>query len=144
MKIGRKSYIGVGTIVLFPWRIQIGARSVINENCHLDGRGGLNIGADVSISIYSKIITATHMVHSDSFDYVKNPVTIEDKTWIGTSAIVLDGSILKEGCVLGAGSVLKGETNPFGIYLGNPAEYKKDRGISENFYHNTLASFYRL
>ena len=56
LTIGRNVRIGIGTIVINPSGIKIGDRSVINENCLLDGRGGLIIGHDTSISSYTKQI----------------------------------------------------------------------------------------
>ena len=44
---------------------------------------------------------------------------------IGTNAIVLPGSILREGVLLTAGSLLMGDTVPWGVYKGNPAKLVK-------------------
>lgn len=67
MKIGSGSRINAGTIIDTPKNVVIGERCIINENSYLDGRGGLRIGNDVSISIYSKIITASHISNSNTF-----------------------------------------------------------------------------
>jgi acetyltransferase-like isoleucine patch superfamily enzyme len=40
---------------------------------------------------------------------------------IGTNAIVLPGSILREGVLLTAGSLLMDDTEAWGVYKGNPA-----------------------
>lgn len=125
-----------------PWKIRIGKRSVINEYCHLDGRGGIIIGDDCSISIYSLIITASHKMHSDNFDYVKSSVDIRNRVWIGARAIVLDGSTIGEGAVIGAGSVFKGSAEELGIYVGNPTSKIGLRNISDDFKHVTHPSFF--
>ena len=44
---------------------------------------------------------------------------------IGTNSIVLPGSILREGVLLAAGSLLIGDTEPWGVYKGNPAKLVK-------------------
>ena len=44
---------------------------------------------------------------------------------IGTNSIVLPGSILREGVLLTAGSLLIGDTVPWGVYKGNPAQLVK-------------------
>jgi acetyltransferase-like isoleucine patch superfamily enzyme len=49
------------------------------------------------------------------------PVVMEMFSNIGTNAIVLPGSILKEGVLLTAGSLLMGDTEAWGVYKGNPA-----------------------
>ena len=49
------------------------------------------------------------------------PVVMEMFSNIGTNAIVLPGSILREGVLLTAGSLLMGDTEAWGVYKGNPA-----------------------
>jgi acetyltransferase-like isoleucine patch superfamily enzyme len=49
------------------------------------------------------------------------PVVMEMFSNIGTNAIVLPGSTLREGVLLSAGSLLMGDTEAWGVYKGNPA-----------------------
>ena len=133
LKIGVGARIGMKTIVVWPKKIAIGDRSVINEYCYIDGRGGLSIGNDCSISNYSKIITGTHNMNSNSFDYLSTPISIGDCVWIGTGAIVLNGSILKDGSVIGAGCVFKGTAEKNDVYIGNPAQLIKKRNLSDHY-----------
>ena len=53
------------------------------------------------------------------------PVIMEELSNIGTNAIVMPGSILRQGVLLTAGSLLIGDTVPWGIYKGNPAVLTK-------------------
>jgi acetyltransferase-like isoleucine patch superfamily enzyme len=53
------------------------------------------------------------------------PVIMERFSNIGTNSIVLPGSILREGVLLAAGSLLIGDTEPWGVYKGNPAKLVK-------------------
>jgi len=54
-------------------------------------------------------------------------VILQDYVSIGTSAIVFPGVTMKEGSVLGAGSVLTMDAQPWTIYVGNPAKPLKPR-----------------
>lgn len=121
MKIGKYARIGIGTIVVYPKRISIGDRAIINEYCFLDGRGELYIGNNVSISIYSRLVSASHKLNNDYFEYQYSPIVIENYAFVGTGAIVLEGTHLGEGCCIGAGAVVKGHYEPNSIYIGNPA-----------------------
>lgn len=125
MKIGKGSRIGIGTKIDEPKGILIGNNVFINEYCHLDGRGGLIIGDSTSISIYSRIITATHKLGSSDFSYFPNTVRIGDHVWIGAGATILDGSIINCGTVIGAGCVFKGKSKEGEVYIGNPARSVK-------------------
>lgn len=127
IKLGKKCRIGLYTIIDYPKGITIGNESVINENCFLDGRGGLIINDNVSISIYTKIITASHKLNNDKFEYFQEKVIIECNVWTGVGAIILNGSRIKKGAVIGAGCVFKGEAEEYSVYIGNPAKKIKNR-----------------
>ena len=53
------------------------------------------------------------------------PVVMEEFSNIGTNAIVMPGSTLRQGVLLTAGSLLIGDTVPWGVYKGNPAVLTK-------------------
>ena len=40
----------------------------------------------------------------------------------GANVVILDGAILRKGCVVGACSLVRGELAAYGIYAGNPIE----------------------
>lgn len=134
MKIGKHSRILMKTIVVSPSSITIGERSIINEMCMLDGRANLFIGDDVSISIFTHLITGSHNMSSNDFEYSGAPIYISKNVWIGASSTILGGSILHEGCVIGAGStVIRGEYLHNGVYSGVPAIYVKKRELESGY-----------
>ena len=49
----------------------------------------------------------------------KGEIIIEDDVWIGYGAIILSGSKIGRGAVIGAGSVVSGVIPPYAIYIGN-------------------------
>tara|TARA_Y100001937_G_scaffold96312_1_gene130885 strand:+ start:5968 stop:6501 length:534 start_codon:yes stop_codon:yes gene_type:complete len=53
------------------------------------------------------------------------PVIMEKFSNVGTNAIVLPGTHLKEGVLVTAGSLIMGETEAWGVYKGNPAKLVK-------------------
>lgn len=55
------------------------------------------------------------------------PIIFEDFVNVGASAVILPGVILREGTVVGAGSVVTHSTDPWTIYVGNPARPLKGR-----------------
>lgn len=101
--------------------LRIGPRTIIGDHAVLDARGGLSIGADVNLSTGVRIWTAQHDWNAPEFDYVKAPVRIGDRAWIGPGVIVLPGAVIGEGAVVGAGAVVKGEIPEFTLCAGVPA-----------------------
>ncbi len=122
MKIGKWSSVGVGCLVLGgPQRITIGAGSIINLGVTLDGRCPLTIGDNVSISIYSIILTLEHDLDAPNFRAVGAPVTIGDRVFIGARALILPGINIGEGAAVAAGTVVTKDVEPFTIVGGVPA-----------------------
>ena len=101
--------------------------STINQYCHIDHRGGVFIGENVSIGPQVKLITADHdLTHINGIGREK-PIYIKDYVFIGHSALILGETLLNIGSAVGANGVFTGNTEPFGIYIGNPAKLKNKR-----------------
>ena len=112
--------------------VSIGPGTTINRRATLDGRGGLEIGSNVSISEGVKLLTSTHDVQSPDFELQLRPVKIADWVWIGVDAIILPGTTVGEGAVVGAGSVVTRDVKPYTVVAGNPATVRavRPRGLN--------------
>ncbi|AUM28011.1 hypothetical protein BVD86_14610 [Acinetobacter pittii] len=110
----------------------------IGEYAYIDFSGGVEIQNSVAISQNVKIFTHNHNVHGEFKDWNKNPIKyssllIEDYAWIGSNSIILESvSCIAEGSIVAAGSVLTKNTEPYGIYAGNPAKKIGTRVVDEN------------
>lgn len=110
----------------------------IGEYAYIDFSGGVEIQNSVAISQNVKIFTHNHNVHGEFKDWNKNPIKyssllIEDYAWIGSNSIILESvSCIAEGSIVAAGSVLTKNTEPYGIYPGNPAKKIGTRVVDEN------------
>jgi len=110
-----------------PKGLVIGRRANIGDRAILDARGGLTIGANANLSTAVEIWTAQHDWNSPDFRYVRKPVIINDRAWLGPRVTVLPGAVIGEGVVVAAGAVVSGELEPFGLYGGVPARRIADR-----------------
>jgi acetyltransferase-like isoleucine patch superfamily enzyme len=110
-----------GCRILTLGGVEVGHRTVIGDDCLLDGRGGLRIGNDVNISGGTAIFTAGHDPRSPEFAGTNRSVDIGDRCWLASRSIVLPGTIAAEGVVLGAGAVARGTLSAWTVYAGNPA-----------------------
>ncbi|WP_175882077.1 MULTISPECIES: acyltransferase [Burkholderia] len=126
VKIGRDSSIAMGCFVT-GYHISIGNNTVVNRYSYLDGRVPLTIGNNVNISHYTLIQTLTHDPQNPDFVCLCKPVVIEDHVWIGARAIISPGVRIGEGAVVGAGSVVTRDVEPYTIVAGNPARFIKER-----------------
>ena len=57
---------------------------------------------------------------------VFKPITVGSGCWIGADVTLLPGIRIADGCVIGAGAVVTKNTEPDGLYAGNPAHRIKD------------------
>jgi acetyltransferase-like isoleucine patch superfamily enzyme len=63
-------------------------------------------------------------------------ITIEDDVWVGSNAIFLDGAHVGKGCVIGAGSVVRGNIPAYSIAVGVPAKVVRSRVPGEQVPHS--------
>ncbi len=105
----------------------IGERTVINSCCVLYTGNGIVIGNDVAIAANCVFAPVNHeygskdkLIRDQRFRPSKGGIVIEDDVWIGAGSVILDGAVLRKGCVIGAMSLVRGEVQPYSICYGNP------------------------
>ncbi|WP_083215119.1 acetyltransferase [Comamonas aquatica] len=125
--IGRCSGVGVGSVVKYDTATQ-----------------SLKIGRYVAGGLRLKfILNGQHDMESISIamlsffaDGLKNtPVpqyqdtVIKNDVWIGDEAMFLGGSVVENGCVIGARSLVPPnfKSEPYGVYVGSPARLVRFR-----------------
>jgi maltose O-acetyltransferase len=114
-------------------KITIGNNTIVNRGVLLDGRSGISIGNNVSISIDSKILSMTHDVQSPTFQPVRKHTIVEDYSWLGVGAVLLPGVRIRKGSVVGAGAIVTNDVNEFNIVAGNPAKKIGERNLNLNY-----------
>jgi virginiamycin A acetyltransferase len=109
--------------------VTIGADSYLNSGTVIYSGNGVTIGSGVLIAANCTIAASNHAYRSSEtplrlqgFLPSKGGVTIEDDVWIGANSVLLDGSIVRKGAVVGAMSLVRGELQANGVYAGVPAE----------------------
>lgn len=107
--------------------VVIGENTVINSGCVLYTGHGITIGRDVAIAANCTFAPTNHEtgrrdipVRQQGFRPSKGGIVVGDDVWIGANCVLLDGSIVGKGCVIAAGSVVRGALADYGIYGGNP------------------------
>jgi maltose O-acetyltransferase len=122
-------------------RLEIGNHTVVNANCHLDGRGGLRIGDNVSISEGVWILTDEHDINDPAFNEVLAPVRIDDYAFLGSKALVLPGVTIGRGAVVAAGAVVTKDVPPFAVVGGVPAKAIGERRCEPAYQLNYRPAF---
>ncbi len=135
IEIGDRLFTQCGVILdAQSGKIEIGNDVSLNDYSIVLGHGGVRIGDNTRIAAHVVIISFEHG-YEDATVLIKDQpikkgrVVIGGDVWIGAGAKVLAGSNIADGCVIGANSVIKGSTKPFGVYVGSPARLVKRRAL---------------
>lgn len=108
--------------------VRIGRNSVINSGCVLYTGNGIDIGCHVAVAANCTFAPVNHridardrLIMEQGFMPSRGGIVVEDDVWIGANAVLLDGAVLRRGCVVGAGAVVRGELPAYSINVGAPA-----------------------
>lgn len=108
--------------------VAIGQGTIIYSS--KDG-GGVKIGKDTMIAAQCYIIDTDHGMKRDTLireqKNTSSPINIGSDVWIAAGVKVLKGSIIDDGAIIGASSLVKGEIEKNAIAVGTPAKVKKYR-----------------
>ncbi len=107
--------------------VLIGANTIINSGCVLYTGNGIRIGADVAIAANCTFAPVNHeyadrskRIRAQGFRPSKGGIVVGDDVWFGANCVVLDGAAVSEGCVIGAGCLVRGVLDAYGVYGGHP------------------------
>ena len=107
--------------------LTIGEGSVINAGCVLYTGNGIAIGNGVAVAANCTFAPVNHAyrdkglpILEQGFGQSKGGITVEDDVWIGANCVLLDGARLHRGCVIGAGSVVRGDVPAYSVNAGSP------------------------
>jgi virginiamycin A acetyltransferase len=105
----------------------IGEHVAINAGCVLYTGHGIRIGNGVAVAANCTFAPVNHAyadrlrtIREQGFLPSKGGIVVEDDVWIGANCVLLDGAVLRRGCVVAAGSIVRGELQAYGVYAGQP------------------------
>ena len=131
IKIGNNCYIGRCT--------QIECNAVVGDNVLIANNVALVGKYDHNYQEIGVQIKQSSQVRDNDYVWLElnREVIIGDDVWIGYGSIILSGVSIAQGCIIAAGSVVTKDTEPYGIYGGNPAKWITNRFKSEDdLYHH--------
>lgn len=117
---GDKVFLGKNVSIDFPEKVILKKNVWIGRNTNLQSKGGIVIDDGSIISFNVTILSANHDFTSRipfGDGYIEKPVHIERKVWVGCGAIILPGVRIGEGSIIGAGSIINKNINPYEIVV---------------------------
>lgn len=104
-------------------KLKIGQKVSFNNGCIITCREKIEIGDHVLFGPNVMIFDHDHDFRSDDFEnkFRCAPITIGNHVWIGANVTILKGSVIKDGAVIGANSVVGGIVEKNCVYtMSNP------------------------
>ena len=105
--------------------------------------GDIKIGCNCLLAPYAYVSSGTHQfkskasIRESDTNYLINnqgidfsvPIVIADDCWLGISSVVLYGSYIGKGCIIGANSVVPSnrKLEEYGVWGGVPIQYLSHR-----------------
>lgn len=124
--VKHKCYIGNGS------SLKVGHRSQLGQNAKIDPN--VTIGNDVLMGPNVMLLTIRHAFEDPTVRINRQgtlpleSVVIGNDVWLGARVIVLPGITIKDGAVVGAGSVVTKDVPCNTVVAGNPAKVIRMRG----------------
>lgn len=126
--------------------VRIGSGTTINSGVAIYTGNGVTIGRNCAIAanctfapVNHEIADPNRPITEQKFMTSRGGVVVEDDVWIGANAVLLDGAILRKGCVVGAGAVVRGEIPENAVCVGAPARVISFRGDAARASGGTMA-----
>ncbi|WP_249355135.1 acyltransferase [Campylobacter sp. MIT 12-5580] len=137
-KISIGSNVRIGSFCILSGDIKIGDYVHIASYCFLNASNlGIEIGNFVNIGSYSRLLcesddySGQSLVSADVPAHLKNTqrgsIVLKNHCLVGSGVLILPRVVLEQGTSVGAMSMMKVSTEPFGIYAGIPAKKIKQR-----------------
>jgi acetyltransferase-like isoleucine patch superfamily enzyme len=122
VRIGDECYVGEGTRLFAATSIWIGNRVQIAHGCNVMDNNIHSLDAGERHREFLQNVSGGLVrLH----DLRESPVVIEDDAWIGASAVILKGTTIGTGAIVGAGAVVTKDVPAFAVAIGNPARVVK-------------------
>lgn len=120
--------IGASRITPGCWfggsKVTIGDNVFINRGCQFDNSEPITIGDDAGLGMGCMLITSSHEVGPPEHrvgPILNAPIIVGAGAWIANRVTILPGTVIGAGCVVAAGSLVRGELEPNCFYAGVPA-----------------------
>jgi galactoside O-acetyltransferase len=135
--VGDHVRIDADVTILATGHVTIGSQVHIGAQCYLAGGAGIALedfaGLSQGVKIYSTSddYSGRHLTNPTVplayLGVVRGSVRVGRHGIIGAGTVILPGISVAEGCAVGALSLVRRSTEPWGIYAGAPARRVAER-----------------
>ncbi len=114
VRLGQHVYINSGSVIYSGNGVRMDDNVLIAANCTF-------------APVNHAYIDRNRRIREQGFLPSKGGILIEEDVWIGANCVILDGTHIGRGAVVGANSLVIGKLEAYGVYAGNPLQLKGSR-----------------
>jgi acetyltransferase-like isoleucine patch superfamily enzyme len=131
-RLSGMAWIQPGVTFVSTNRLTVGKHFGVNSGTYINAIGSLSIGDYVLIGSNVTISSGQHPIEGRMPPVFARPVipkaiVIEDDVWIGAGAVIMPGTTLRRGTVVGANAVVTRDTEEYSVVVGAPAKKIRTR-----------------
>lgn len=130
--IGAYSIIRSSVLTNLGAGVRMGRGSAMDAYCFIGAAGPISIGENVIMGQHVSFHAENHKSgRTDTPIKLQGTervgIVVENDCWIGSNTTFLDGAHVETGCVIGAGSIVRGRIPAYSVAVGAPAHVIKSR-----------------
>jgi len=126
-KIGKNVKVRRKVDITYPWKVEIGDNTWIDEEVILYSLDNIKIGSNCSITRRSFLCTGSHDLSDPYFGLIVKPINILDGVWIQADCFIGQGVTIGKNSVIGARSSVFRNMPDNMICIGTPSKPVKER-----------------
>jgi len=136
-QIGKNVHVYPTSRIYLPWNLTLGNDVSIGESVIIYNLGPVYIGDRATVSQRAHLCAGTHDYQDPLLPLCRLPIEIGDQAWICADAFIGPKTVIGEGAIVGAASVVVKDVAPWHIVGGNPAKFLKMRTfLNKADFHN--------
>lgn len=111
-----------------PWNLTLGRKASLGDGVRVWAEAPVTVGDRTVVSQYTTVSTwRVEPVAGRDARRTVAPVTLGDDVWVATESHVDAGTTVRDGALVGARSVVRGEVPPWVIAAGDPLKVRGER-----------------
>ena len=127
MKCGRAVRFRRSVRINKPWNFEADDLSLFGDEVYINADEPIHVGKRCVVSQHAMLVTSSGDTKTRGKTDRVGPITIDNDCWIATDIIVMPGSHIEEGVVVGARGLVDGRLPKWSICTGEPAIARDER-----------------
>ena len=119
VRIGDWCFVGPGAKLWAMESIDIGSRVFISHGVQVFDNNSHSLSAVERHRRFKELRTVGQHLTPEAV--VHRAIRIDDDVWIGFNSAIMKGVTIGRGAVIGAGSIVTHDVEPYSVVVGNPA-----------------------